>query len=275
MFSPYYSWARRRTPGGRANPEDFCALNVALYGAAGNRWTMTERGRRHVRRSAREFVIGPSRVAWENDGLTIEIDEVGVPIPHRVRGRIRVLPQALCRFTAALDDEGHHRWGPIAPCARVEVEMDRPAASWSGHAYLDSNEGDEPIDIPFREWDWSRGSLRDGSTGVIYDVRQKQGADRVLALRFRPDGSHEPFEPPPRQALPRTAWRIDRSLRTDPGTPAEVLQSLEDTPFYQRSMLRSGLLGETVTSVHETLNLPRLTSTAVQLMLPWRMPRVR
>jgi carotenoid 1,2-hydratase len=54
-----------------------------------------------------------------------------------------------------------------------------------------------------------------------------------------------------------------------------VLQSLEDTPFYQRAMLRSGLLGETVTSVHETLNVSRLTSTAVQLMLPWRMPRVR
>ena len=236
---------------------------------------MTERGRRHVRRSAHEFVIGPSRVAWENDALVIDIDEVGVPIPYRVRGRVRVRPQALCSFHAPLDDSGRHRWGPIAPCSRVEVTMEQPAMRWSGHGYLDSNEGDEPIDRPFREWDWSRASLRDGSTGVIYDVRQKHGADRVLALRFRPDGSHEPFEPPPRQPLPRTAWRIDRSLRTDPGTRAQVLQSLEDTPFYQRSMLQSGLLGESVTSVHETLNVPRLTSTAVQLMLPWRMPRVR
>ena len=236
---------------------------------------MTERGRSHVRRSAQEFVIGPSRVSWENDALTIDIDEVGVPIPHRVRGRVRVMPKALCDFHAPLDDGGRHRWGPIAPCARVEVTMERPAMRWSGHAYLDSNEGDEPIDRPFREWDWSRASLRDGSTGVIYDVRQKSGTDRVLALRFRPDGSHEAFTPPARQVLPRTAWRIGRSLRTDPGTTARVLQSLEDTPFYQRSMLQSGLLGETVTSVHETLNVPRLTSTAVQLMLPWRMPRVR
>jgi carotenoid 1,2-hydratase len=152
--------------------------------------------------------------------------------------------------------------------------MDSPAASWSGHAYFDSNEGDEPIDGPFNEWDWSRAALKDGSTGVIYDVRQKQGQDRVLALRFRPDGSHETFVPPPRQALPRTGWGISRSLRTDPGSTATVLQSLEDTPFYQRAMLRSGLLGETVTSVHETLNVSRLTSKAVQLMLPWRMPRV-
>ncbi len=275
MFSPYYAWARRRAPDGLAEPDDFCALNVALYGAAGKRWTMTERGRRHMTRSAREFVIGPSRVAWERDGLTIQIDEVGMPIPRRVRGTVRVMPQALCRFVAPLDDGGRHRWGPIAPCARIEVRMDSPAASWSGHAYLDSNEGDEPIDGPFNEWDWSRAALKDGSTGVIYDVRQKQGQDRVLALRFRPDGSHETFVPPPRQSLPRTGWGISRSLRTDPGLPATVLQSLEDTPFYQRAMLRSGLLGEAVTSVHETLNVSRLTSTPVQLLLPWRMPRVR
>jgi carotenoid 1,2-hydratase len=146
--------------------------------------------------------------------------------------------------------------------------------NWSGHGYFDSNEGDEPIERPFREWDWSRASLRDGSTAVIYDVRQKAGADRVLALRFDREAKVESFEPPPRQPLPRTAWRIGRTMRTDPGTQATVTQTLEDTPFYVRSVLSSGLLGETVVSMHETLNVPRLTSTAVQLMLPWRMPRI-
>jgi carotenoid 1,2-hydratase len=110
---------------------------------------------------------------------------------------------------------------------------------------------------------------------VIYDVRQKWGGDRVLALRFTPSGGVEPFEAPPRQALPRTLWRIGRTMRTDPGEPATVTQTLEDTPFYARSMLASGLLGEKVVSVHETLNVPRLVSTAVRLMLPWRMPRAR
>jgi carotenoid 1,2-hydratase len=62
-------------------------------------------------------------------------------------------------------------------------------------------------------------------------------------------------------------------MRTDPGTPAQVLQTLEDTPFYVRSVLRSGLLGEQVTSVHETLDLGRVVSLPVRLMLPWRMPR--
>jgi carotenoid 1,2-hydratase len=235
---------------------------------------MTERARRHVNRSAREFAVGPSRLAWDGESLLVEFDEVGMPIPHRVRGRIRVRPLGLSRFVAALDDAGRHRWGPIGPCSRVEVELDRPSARWQGHAYLDSNEGDEPIARPFVEWDWSRAVLADGSTAVIYDVRQRQGGDRVIAERFLPDGTPVAFAPPPRQPLPRTLWRIGRTMRTDPGVAARIEQTLEDTPFYTRSVLRSGLLGEHVTSVHETLLVPRLASPVVQMMLPWRMPRV-
>jgi carotenoid 1,2-hydratase len=248
---------------------------VALYGAAGKRWTMTERSRASLDRGTRYLRVGPSSVEWRGDRLVIDVDEVGVPIPFRVRGRIEVFPAGLSGFVTALDDAGRHRWGPIAPCARVEVTLDRPAARWCGHAYLDSNEGDEPIERPFVEWDWSRASLRDGTTAVIYDVRQKQNADRVLAYRFTPSGAAQPFDPPERQPLPRTLWRIGRTMRTDPGIPARVTQTLEDTPFYTRSVLASGLLGEEVVSMHETLYVPRLTSTAVQLMLPWRMPRTR
>ena len=60
---------------------------MALYGAAGRRWTMTERGRRHMHRSAREFVVGPSRVHWDGQALVIDIDERGAPLPQRVRGQ--------------------------------------------------------------------------------------------------------------------------------------------------------------------------------------------
>lgn len=236
---------------------------------------MTERSRASVSRSARDFVIGPSRLHWDGQCLTVHIDEVNVPLPSRVRGTVRIHPERLFDCVAALDDGGRHHWGPIAPSARVEVEFDKPGTRWSGHAYLDCNQGSEPIDRPFTEWDWSRSRLQDGSTAVIYDVRQKSGIDRLLALRFRPSGEVEPFEAPMRQALPRTAWRIDRTMRTDAHHPARVTQTLEDTPFYVRSVLQSGLLGESVVSMHETLNLPRLTSTAVRLMLPWRMPRTR
>jgi carotenoid 1,2-hydratase len=53
----------------------------------------------------------------------------------------------------------------------------------------------------------------------------------------------------------------------------QVQEQLEDTPFYQRALLRSQLLGEQVQSFHETLYVPRLVSPVVQAMLPWRMPR--
>jgi carotenoid 1,2-hydratase len=272
VFSPYYARALRRGP---AAAEDHCAINVALYGRGVRRWTMTERSSVHVQRSASEFNVGPSRLHWTGDALVIEMDELSLPFMQRVKGRVTVHPGALCSYTAALDDAGRHRWGPIAPTARVLADFDAPDLRWSGHGYLDSNEGDEPIHRPFADWDWSRASLRDGSTAVIYDVRQKQGADRLLALRFGTCGEVEPFEAPPRQKLPLTGWRIGRSMRTEPLAGARVQQTLEDTPFYTRSVVESGLLGERVVSMHETLHVPRLTSTAVQWMLPFRMPRVR
>jgi len=40
-------------------------------------------------------------------------------------------------------------------------------------------------------------------------------------------------------------------------------------------VLESGLLGEKVVSMHETLNIPRLDTASTRLMLPWKMPRVR
>ncbi len=234
---------------------------------------MTERGRRWMQRDARTFTVGPSRLHWDGGALVIDIDEIGVPLPQRVRGRVIVYPHALCTFVTALDAGGRHRWGPIAPCSRIEVDFAQPGLRWSGHAYLDSNEGDEPIDTPFREWDWSRSPLADGSTAVIYDVRPKQGPDRVIAQRFGPDGRAHAFDAPPRQPLPGSTWRLPRTMRTEGAGSARLLQTLEDTPFYVRSTLQARLLGEDVTAIHETLDLPRVVSTPVRLMLPFRMPR--
>ncbi len=236
---------------------------------------MTERSAASVARERHEFGVGPSRLLWDGASLRFELDEIGMPLPHRVRGQVRVWPRALTGFSAALDDRGAHGWGPIAPGARIEVTLEQPALRWQGEAYLDSNEGDEPIDRPFASWDWSRAALPGGETAVIYDVRPKQGAERLIARRFRADGHAEAFEAPPRQALPRTLWRIDRHLRSEAGEPARVLQTLEDTPFYTRSLLDSTLFGQRVQSVHETLSIPRLVSPVTRLMLPCRMPRTR
>jgi len=182
---------------------------------------MTERGRGWMQRDAREFRVGPSRLRWTGDALEIDVDEIAVPLPRRVRGRIRVRPQGLCSFVTALDAAGRHRWGPIAPCSRIEVEFDQPGLRWQGHAYLDSNEGDEPIHRPFKAWDWARATLADGSTAVIYDLQPQEGPGRV----------------------------------------------------YARATVSATLQGEATTAIHETLDLPRVMSWPVRLMLPWRMPR--
>jgi carotenoid 1,2-hydratase len=235
---------------------------------------MTERGRRQVQRSAREFRVGPSRMHWDGGALTIDLDEIGMPLPQRVRGRLRVFPRGLSDFTTPLDAGARHRWGPIAPCSRIEVDMDEPGLRWSGEAYVDSNEGDVLIDHDFSSWDWSRSTLRDGGSAVLYDLRPSRGLPHVVARRFHPDGRHEAFELPPAQALPRTPlWRVARSMRSEGSAPVSVRQGLEDTPFYSRSLLEARLCGERVTAVHESLDVPRLVSLPVRLMLPWRMPR--
>ena len=226
-------------------------------------------------RDATSFHVGPSSLRWNGQWLEIHVDEWSVPIPKPVRGVIRVHPDRLFPFVTALDDHQLHHWGPLAPSARVEVSLDAPAVSWKGHAYLDSNQGESLIVNEFTEWDWSRANLSDGSVAVLYDIREKSGIERLLALRFHPNGEVSEFEAPQRQALPKALWRVARSIRSDDAVPAKVVQTLEDTPFYVRSVLESGLLGEKVISMHETLNIPRLDTTSTRLMLPWKMPRVR
>ena len=269
VFSPYYAWDRARRD---TQPDNYCALNVALYSKHAKRWTMTERGARHCHRDDKQFTIGPSQLHWDGQSLVIDIDEIGVPVPHRVRGQVRVHADTWFNFSTPIDHSGKHRWGPLAPTARVEVNLQYPSQQWSGNAYLDSNEGDEPIDRSCHEWDWSRSPMKDGSTAVIYDIQAQAGQqDKLLALRFKPDGSIENFDAPPRQTLPPTLWRIQRRMRSD--SSVQVQEQLEDTPFYQRALLKSSLLGEQVQSFHETLYVPRLVSPVVQAMLPWRMPR--
>jgi carotenoid 1,2-hydratase len=234
---------------------------------------MTERSARHCHRDSSNFVVGPSRLDWDGQCLHMRLNEVTVPWFQKISGHIRLWPQSLSPYSVALDAAGRHRWGPLAPMGRIEVDLPEPGLKWSGQAYLDSNEGDEPIEDGFTLWDWSRTHLPDGSTEVTYDMHGGTDPDRLLRLRFAPDGQVENLPPVPVQKLPRTAWRIGRRARAH--DQPVVHQQLEDTPFYQRSLLARPGLGADVHTFHETLSVPRFVSPAVQGMLPWRMPRRR
>lgn len=246
-------------------------MNVALYGEA-PRWTMTERGHTRIARSETSFTVGPSALRWEGDTLVITIDEISAPIPRRVKGTIRVTPQLTPAAEFAIHPNGRHIWQPIAPVARIAVHMEKPALSWEGSAYLDSNRGEEPLEEGFSGWTWSR--AHDGKDCVVlYDCTNRDGTSSSMALRCRTGGLISEFTPPPESPLPATLWRISRVSRSDAGTAARVERTLEDTPFYARSILTSVIAGNSLPTFHESLSLGRFRSSIVRAMLPFRMPR--
>ncbi|GAP34405.1 carotenoid 1,2-hydratase [Piscinibacter sakaiensis] len=263
VFSPYYAWARRRGP---TDPLAHCAVNVALYGPGG-RWAMTERGARSVERDARQLRIGRSRLQWCDEGLAIDIDEVAAPWPRPLRGRILLRPGAAWGHTAhALDAAGRHRWSPLAPWARAEVQLSHPAWDWQGPAYLDANAGDRPLEADFEAWSWSRLARADGGCRLAYDVLRRDGSRHGLALEAGPGEPLRPAEPAAWQALPRSGWGLARPSRG----PAVLERTLEDGPFYARTLLRGA---DGAPGVHESLSLQRFRRRWVQALLPFRMPR--
>jgi len=265
VFSPYYAWA------GRRDPLNHCALNVALYGKSGHRWAMTERRKSAVIRSRDAFTLGPSTLHWEGSALRVQIDEPTIPFFGRIRGTVTLRPGAMTDSTFVLDDNERHLWTPLSPVSRIEVALEKPALRWSGPAYLDANSGTEPLEAGFRYWDWSRASLA-AETAVLYDVTMRDGGRRSLALVFDEAGEVREIPVPPAVRLPRTGWTMPRGTQSE-DAKAQVVKTLEDSPFYARSLVAAKLMGQPVTAMHESLNLNRFRSPIVRLMLPYRMPR--
>jgi carotenoid 1,2-hydratase len=266
VFSPYYKLS------GRGRPDNHCAINVALSGPRGGAWAMTERGAKRVVRGPDHFAVGPSSLHWDGDTLVISVDEMSAPLGYRVRGTVRVRPEQIATTAFLLDPDGRHRWHPVTPRARVEVEMDRPGVRWSGDGYFDSNFGDEPLEDGFDDWHWSRAHLEQ-DVAVLYEGRRRHGRPFNLALRFDRQGRWHDVEQPPPASLPRSGWLVRRATRADAGHAPRVLKTWIDAPFYARSALATRIYGEDVTAVHESLSLGRFRSPIVQSMLPYRMPR--
>lgn len=287
VFSPYYAWARRRRAG-LADPQQHVAVNVALYtpgGGPGARWAMTERGAAALQRDATTLAIGPSALRWTGGALEITLDERCAPLPRRLRGRLRLHPQAMgAPAPMPLDSAGQHHWWPIAPGARLEVDLAEPGWRWQGPAYLDSNRGAVPLEHSFHSWQWARAALPGGGSAVVYDALEQGavgslegrvgGRARHIGLQFSAHGHASVLAPPPLQALPQAAvFRVPRAIRSDAGQAPRVRHTLEDTPFYNRSLVDAQWAGQPVLAMHESLVLGRFTQPVVQAMLPFRMPR--
>ena len=244
---------------------------------------MTERHETALHQSDDAISIGPSQMAWDGRTLTLDFDEITCPIPSRLKGRVRLHPHALTQDTYELAARGEHQWRPIAPRATVEVQLDHPACSWRGEGYFDTNSGTEPLEDGFDVWDWSRVHRAQDSL-IFYDVARRPDRrardegprsddEAGLALRIDKSGKVERIEAPPRHALPATGWRLPRTTRGEADAPPRLSKTLEDAPFYARSLLEGRYGGEPAAIVHESLSLQRFRLPIVQAMLPFRMPR--
>ncbi|APR83587.1 Hydroxyneurosporene dehydrogenase [Minicystis rosea] len=271
VFSPFY-FAARAQNGGRADPLAFPALNVALYTPRGDHWVLTERTPRTLSRSASELSMGPSVARWEGGALVIDLDERTAPIPRRLAGTIRLHPETSGGESITLDAHGRHRWCPIAPSARAEVELRHPSLRFRGHAYLDANGGDEPLENGFRSWTWARVSSARGAV-ITYDVVRRDESRRTITRAFDASSRYRSAFPFATIAAPPTLWRMKRDLHADHGAAPRIVRTLEDTPFYARSLVHTRFFGEPAVGTHETLSLDRFRTRWVQFMLPYRMRR--
>ncbi len=263
VFSPYYAWS------GRGAPENHCALNIALYGAA-PRWAMTERSARRINRTRERFEIGASSLSWRDGALTIEIDERAAPLPFSVSGQVTVRPHALTDRTFTIDADGAHRWRPLAPRSAFEVRFEEPSLQWTGEGYFDSNDGDTPLEEAFRFWNWARLETAGRPTLILYDTDPRAGPSRRIAIDIDETGVIRNRESPPLAPAPLTpVFRMARHV----GGEGRIIKTLEDAPFYSRSLMETTIGGARYRGFHESLSGDRLRSSIVRAMLPFRMPR--
>ena len=266
-FSP--RWARARALDPKASSLDFSAMNVALRSGGASRWVLTERGRASVARSADHLAIGSSEMAWEGDELVVRIDERSAPWRERVRGTIRLLPLARSELVVDLDPDGLHTWSPRVPVASVEVDFEEPRLHFRGTGYFDMNQGAGPLEDTFASWSWSR--VSDGrGVAIAYDVALRDGRARARAFAASSGRELAATVHDAVVVLPTTKFGLTRTARGEAG-PITLVRTLEDGPFYARSVLRATIDGRHAFGMHETVSLDRFRSPWVRFLVPFRM----
>jgi len=267
-FSPRYARARAA---GEALALDHCAMNVAVTTPGRSAWALTERPRTAVRRDATRVCIGSSAMRRAPDGsFVVDVDERTAPWSTPLRGRVRLVPSIEIDTQLALDGRGAHVWHPRVPLGRVEVDLDEPRISFRGTGYLDENAGEEPLEAAFSRWSWSRVASEDRAATIVYDVALRDGRSIVRGLRIDEAG-FEPFGGGRTVDLGRTRFGLQRSTRVERDAPCRLRTTLEDGPYYARSIVDTALDGRPASGMHETVCLRRFSSRWVRFLLPFRM----
>src|SRR5690606_4851237 len=157
---------------------------------------------------------------------------------------IRLYPTAMFGPRDELDrarSSARHRWYPVAPHARAEVEFDAPKLRFTGSGYHDVNEGDEGLELGFASWNWSRAELDGERTAILYDVIPREGQPDLRGWLFSAERRElSPIDAEslgPTVALASTRWQVDRAIRSELGHTPALISTLEDTPFYSRNLI--------------------------------------
>ncbi|MCU0683188.1 MAG: carotenoid 1,2-hydratase [Polyangiaceae bacterium] len=268
VFSPRR--ARARAAGRPARALDFSAVNVAVHGPRRSRWAMTERGAQAVVRSRDELRIGASGLGWEGDALVAHVNERSAPWGARVAGTLRFRPEICASAAVTLDAAGRHLWYPQAPFGRIEVDFREPALRFRGHGYFDANFGVEPLEDAFASWTWSRFATGD-AVSIAYDVSLRDGTAHGRGVQISRLGEASPLEPGPTKQLAPTRFRLARPVRSEAGARVALVRTLEDGPFYARSLVATSLRGRPALGMHETVSLDRFGAPWVRFLVPFRM----
>jgi len=265
-FSPYWARARRRDP--NASSLDFSTLNVALTAPGQSWWSLTERKRCALQSSATSLRIGPSQLAWSGGTLNVNVNEKTAPWGNSLVGSVHVTPTVWTDTQVFLDEAHEHTWRPFAPIARVTVQFTKPSIRFSGTGYLDHNLGACPLEESFDAWSWSR--VSNERVHIAYDVRSVRGTTSHRAFIVDPENrlTTAPFGQ--EHTLPRTRFGLDRVARSE-GPRVRIARTLEDGPFYARSVIETDLQGQPAIGVHEAVSLERFRSRWAQFLTPFRM----
>jgi len=240
-----------------------------LYRKRGSTWALTEARAESVERSADSFALSSSRIQREGDSLLVHLDERTAPWGRPLRGRVRIDIEHGAPGPYRLDQAGDHHWWPIGARASAEVELDTPAVRFRGSAYHDCNFGQVPLEQTFESWNWSRANVG-GDVYILYDVQEHDAAGAPLGLRLRPEGV-EALSTNVAARLPRGFWGMEGSTRAHGQT--QVIRTLEDTPFYTRSLLQTSFDGQDCVAMHESLSMTKFVKPWVQFLLPFRIRR--
>lgn len=276
-------------------PENFCAFNISLHAlnktakkALGcpSIWVLneycTQQVKEHsdlIQRESNKFTINQSVWQQNHDELIIDINERTKPffqrMPKTLCGQIRIKLPKRFNHELKLDKAAKHSWMAIAPSAVATVHLFEPKLSFSGHAYHDTNWGQEPLESAFKSWTWSRTELSQG-TCVLYDIAEHEETSNPKALFFGHDGQvkdiAQNFTP---ALLPNGIWKVKRPNRADSPEVLSLQHTLLDSPFYTRDLVNTELLGEKALSMYESLDLIRFKQSWVRFLLPFRIRRHR